>query len=150
MSPSDGDAKRLAETVGAAMYARDRASVALGIRVEAIGPGFARCRMEVRADMLNGHGSCHGGLIFSLADSAFAFACNSYNRRTVALGADIAFLAPGRPGDVLIATARERSRGGRTGVYDVEVVSGDGVKIALFRGNAYQTRGEVVEDAGIG
>lgn len=109
------EAQQLAERVRAEMYQRDPAAQMLGIVVEAIGPGFARCRMTVRADMLNGHDTCHGGLTFSLADAAFAYACNAYNRVTVALGAQITFIAPARAGDVLIATAREQSRAARTG-----------------------------------
>ncbi|MGI9508609.1 MAG: hydroxyphenylacetyl-CoA thioesterase PaaI, partial [Geminicoccaceae bacterium] len=100
--------------------------------------------MTVTKDMLNGHQTCHGGLIFTLADSAFAFACNACNRVTVALGAQITFIEPARQGDRLIATATEQSRTRRTGVYDVEVISDDGRKIALFRGNSYETKGQVV------
>ena len=103
------------------MYARDHAAQALGIAVDAIEPGAAVCRMTVRDDMVQGHGTCHGGIVFTLADTAFAYACNACNRVTVALGAEITFVAPARAGEVLIATARERSRAGRTGVYDVEV-----------------------------
>jgi acyl-CoA thioesterase len=138
------DPQRIADDVGTGMYERDRAAQALGITVEAIGPGLARCRMTVRDDMVQGHATCHGGLTFTLADTAFAYACNAYNRATVALGAEIAFLAPARAGDTLSATARERSRSGRTGIYDVEVTNGDGTLIALFRGTSYETRGEVV------
>lgn len=126
------------------MFARDHTARALDITVEAIGPGFARCRMTVRQDMVNGHDTCHGGLTFTLADTAFAYACNACNRATVALGAEISFLAPARRGDVLIASARERSRAGRTGVYDVEVTRADGTMVAVFRGTSYETRGEVV------
>ena len=138
------DPESIAEAVRSGMYERDRAAQALGITVEAIGPGFARCRMTVRDDMVQGHATCHGGLTFTLADTAFAYACNACNRATVALGAEIAFLAPARAGDVLLATARERARAGRTGVYDVEVCNGDGAVIALFRGTSYETRGDVV------
>jgi acyl-CoA thioesterase len=133
-----------AEAVREAMYGRDRASQALGIEVVEIAPGFARCRMTVRDDMVNGHDTCHGGFTFTLADTAFAFACNACNRRTVALACHITFIAPAHAGEVLIATAREQSRSGRTGVYDVEVARDDGTPIALFRGNAYETRGTVV------
>jgi acyl-CoA thioesterase len=129
------------------MYARDRAAQALGISLDAIGPGSAVCRMMVRDDMVQGHATCHGGLIFTLADTAFAYACNACNRVTVALGAEIRFVAPARAGDVLIATARERSRSGRTGVYDVEVTNGAGALIALFRGTSYETRGMVIAPA---
>jgi len=138
------DATRVADAVGAGMYARDRAAQALGIALEAIGPGRAVCRMTVRDDMVQGHGTCHGGIVFTLADTAFAYACNAYNRVTVALNAEIAFLAPARAGDVLTATARERSRSGRTGIYDVEVTDHSGALVALFRGTSYETRGEVV------
>src|SRR3954471_1393274 len=100
------------------MWADDHASRALGMSIAAVGPGRAVLRMTVRDDMVNGHGIGHGGLTFTLADSAFAFACNSYDRRTVAAGAEIRFLAPTRLGDVLVATAVERSREERTGVYD--------------------------------
>lgn len=117
----------------------------LGIRVDDITPGFARCSMTVRQDMMNGHGSCHGGLIFTLADSAFAFACNACNRITVALGANITFTSPAVLGDVLIAIATEQSRTRRTGVYDVKVTTEDGRDIALFRGNAYETKGAVIK-----
>jgi acyl-CoA thioesterase len=141
---ADRAGQRLAEAVREGMYARDHTAQALGITVEAIGPGFARCRMTVRQDMVNGHDTCHGGLTFTLADCAFAYACNACNRATVALGAQISFLAPARLGDVLIATAREQSRAGRTGVYDVEVATADATKVALFRGTSYETRGEVV------
>jgi acyl-CoA thioesterase len=144
MEPDAAAAQRIAEAARDAMYARDRAAQALGITVQAVGPGFARCKMTVRDDMLNGHGTCHGGLIFTLADTAFAYACNSYDRATVALAAQITFTAPVRAGDGLIATATERSRSGRTGVYDVEVSRADGTVVALFRGNAYETRGTVV------
>ena len=104
--------------------------------------------MVVRADMLNGHGTCHGGLTFTLADTAFAYACNAYDRTTVALGCQITFLAPAEPGDVLIATAREQSRGARTGVYDIEVATSTGRRIALFRGNAYEIGGAITPDPG--
>ncbi len=136
--------QRLAEAVRDGMYASDHAARALGITVEAVGPGFARCRMAVRQDMLNGHDTCHGGITFTLADCAFAYACNACNRTTVALGAQISFLAPARAGDVLIATAREQSRAGRTGVYDVEVSTADATRVALFRGTSYEIRGAVV------
>ncbi|MEM8951041.1 MAG: hydroxyphenylacetyl-CoA thioesterase PaaI [Pseudomonadota bacterium] len=141
---SDPDEQDLAQAVGDSLYERDEASQALGITVEAIGPGHARLHMTVREDMLNGHQTCHGGLIFTLADSAFAFACNACNRVTVALGAQITFIEPAKLGDLLIAEATERSRTRRTGVYDVDVSTSDGRRIALFRGNAYETKGSVL------
>src|SRR5690606_24356032 len=118
------------------------ASQALGMRIDAIGPGRAVLSMTVRADMTNGHGIGHGGFTFALADSAFAFACNSYNRRTVAARCDIAFLAPIREGDVLVAEAVERHRAGRNGIYDVTVRRGDEV-VAEFRGTSREIGGPV-------
>ncbi|MDE2418930.1 MAG: hydroxyphenylacetyl-CoA thioesterase PaaI, partial [Burkholderiales bacterium] len=100
--------------------------------------------MQVRPDMVNGHHICHGGLIFTLADSAFAYACNSYNLNTVASACHIDFLAPAREGDVLEATATERSATGRTGVYDIEVKVQGGKQVALFRGKSYRIKGEVI------
>jgi acyl-CoA thioesterase len=144
------DPQTVAAAVRQGMYARDHAAQALGIAVDEIEPGAAVCRMTVRDDMVQGHATCHGGVVFTLADTAFAYACNAYNRVTVALGAEIRFVAPARAGEVLIATARERSRSGRTGVYDVEVRSGEDTLVALFRGTSYETRGEVVAPDAIG
>ena len=138
-------AQALAERVAEAMFSRDRASQGLGIRVSAVGPGHAELVMSVRGDMLNGHAICHGGFIFSLADSAFAYACNSYNQTTVASGCAIEFMAPAREGDALTAIARERSVSGRTGVYDIEVKNQRGETIALFRGKSYRIKGHVIE-----
>jgi len=140
------EAQALAERVAAGMYERDRASQAMGMQIGAIGPGYAELTMTVRADMLNGHAICHGGFIFTLADSAFAFACNSYNLTTVASGCAIDFVAPAREGDVLAAMARERSVSGRTGVYDIEVTNQRGETVAYFRGKSYRIKGHVVED----
>jgi acyl-CoA thioesterase len=144
---SAAEAQALAERVAAGMYARDTASQAMGMRIVRVAPGHAEMAMTVRADMLNGHAICHGGFIFTLADSAFAFACNSYNLTTVASGCAIDFLAPAREGDVLTAVAQERSVSGRTGVYDIDVVNQRGEKIALFRGKSYRIKGHVVEPA---
>ena len=141
------EAQALAERVAAAMYARDAASQAMGMTIAGIGPGHAELAMTVRADMLNGHAICHGGFIFTLADSAFAFACNSYNLSTVASGCTIDFIAPAREGDVLTAVARERSASGRTGVYDIEVANQRGEPIAFFRGKSYRIKGHVIEPA---
>ena len=140
-------AQALAERVAAAMWQRDVASQALGMCLARIAPGHAELAMTVRADMLNGHAICHGGFIFTLADSAFAFACNSYNLTTVASGCAIDFVAPAREGDALTARAFERSVSGRTGVYDIEVQNQRGETIAYFRGKAYRVRGHVVEVA---
>jgi len=139
------EAQALAERVAAAMWARDIASQALGMRLVRVAPGHAELSMPVRADMLNGHAICHGGFIFTLCDSAFAYACNSYNLITVASGCSIDFLAPAREGDVLTAVAQEMSVAGRTGVYDIEVVSARGERIALFRGKSYRIKGHVVD-----
>ena len=144
---SSEEAAALARRVADAMWANDHASQALALRVLDVGPGEARVAMRVRRDMLNGHEICHGGFIFTLADSAFAYACNSYNLVTVASGCSIAFLAPAREGDELTAHAHERSASGRTGVYDIEVTNQRGEKIALFRGKSYRIKGHVVEEA---
>ncbi|HSK16548.1 MAG TPA: hydroxyphenylacetyl-CoA thioesterase PaaI [Gaiellaceae bacterium] len=134
----------LAAAVGEAMYARDRASQGLGMTLEEIRPGYARMRMRVRSDMLNGHDLCHGGLLFSLADSAFAFACNSYGAVTVAAGASIEFLASAREGDELVAVAEERASEGRSGIYDVDVRRADGALLATFRGRSASTRERIL------
>ena len=139
-----GDPQRLAELAGKTMYERDPASQALGMTLDVIRPGYARMRMRVRDDMLNGHGTCHGGYIFMLADSAFAFACNSHNFNTVGAGCTIDYLAPGRAGDVLVAEAVELALSGKTGVYDVVVTDQDGRKVALFRGKSHRVAGHVV------
>ncbi|HVP89522.1 MAG TPA: hydroxyphenylacetyl-CoA thioesterase PaaI [Casimicrobiaceae bacterium] len=140
-------AEALAKRVAEGMYSRDRASQALGMKLVSVGPGHAEMTMTVRADMLNGHAICHGGFIFTLADSTFAFACNSYNLTTVASGCAIDYMAPAREGDVLTAHARERSVSGRTGVYDIEVKNQRGETIALFRGKSYRIKGHVVDES---
>ena len=137
-------AQELAEAVAEAMWSRDRAAQALGMRIDSVAPGRASLSMPVRGDMVNGHHICHGGLIFTLADSAFAYACNSYNKNTVASACNIDFLAPGREGDTLEAEAVEQSQAGRTGVYDVTVRDSAGKTIALFRGKSYRISGEVI------
>jgi acyl-CoA thioesterase len=142
--PQHTDAQALAEAVGAAMYARDPASRSLGVTLDAIAPGRACMSMAVRADMLNGHATCHGGFIFALADSAFAFACNSRNHVTVGAGCTIDYLSPGREGDLLTATATEQALAGKSGIYDVQVSNQDGRTIALFRGKSHRISGEVI------
>ena len=139
----DQNAQALAELAGRTMYERDPASQALGMVLDEIRPGYARMTMTVRADMLNGHATCHGGYIFMLADSAFAFACNSHNLSTVGAGCTIDYLAPGRAGDVLVAEATEQALQGKTGVYDVTVKTADGRTIALFRGKSHRISGTV-------
>lgn len=121
------------------MMDSDAASRMLGMELLGYGEGWARVRMTIRDDMVNGHGVCHGGMIFSLADTAFACACNSWGPVTVADGADIVFVGPGRRGDQLNAEARVRSRFGRNGIYDVTVTRGDQV-IAEFRGRSHEMR----------
>jgi acyl-CoA thioesterase len=141
----------VAEATRDEMWADDRASAMLGMKVTAIGPGTATLTMTVREDMLNGHDLCHGGLIATLADSTFAFACNSYNEITVAAGFDINLVASARLGDVLTARATELSKAGRTGVYDIEVTNQKGERIAAFRGRSYTMKGKpVVEGLPVG
>jgi acyl-CoA thioesterase len=137
----------LAELAAKSMYERDPTTRALGMQLAEIRPGYARMTMPVRADMLNGHQTCHGGYIFMLADSAFAFACNSYNHNTVGAGCTIDYLAPGREGDVLTAEATEQALAGKTGVYDIRVVNQEGRAIALFRGKSHRVAGMVAEIA---
>lgn len=138
------DPQQLAQAVANAMWSRDNATNALGMEILAVGPGSATIAMPVRTEMLNGHHMCHGGYIFTLADSAFAYACNSYNQNTVASACHIDFLAPARLGDVLEAEAVERSAAGRTGVYDITVRVRGGKTVALFRGKSYRIQGEVI------
>jgi len=130
LSPED-----IARACADAMWAEDDASKGLGMEIVEIGAGFATLAMNVRPDMVNGQRIAHGGLIFTLADSAFAFACNSHNERVVAAQGQITFIKPGKLGDRLVAKAREVSRGGRSGIYDVRVTAGDAV-IAEFRGHS--------------
>lgn len=131
------DATTLAVRCAEVMYGNDVASQSLGITIDGVGPGTARARMTVRADMLNGHGICHGGYVFTLADTAFAFACNTYDDVTVAAGADVTFLAPVEAGVELVAIATERARRGRSGLYDVTVTATrDGEIVAEFRGRS--------------
>ena len=139
-------AQQIAEAARDAMWRNDRASKALGMQVLAIGPGSATLCMTVREDMLNGHDICHGGLITTLADSAFAFACNSYNEVTVASGFDVNLIAAGQLGDVLTATAVEVSKAGRTGVYDVTVRNQRSEAVAAFRGRSYTMKGRGLVD----
>lgn len=140
------DAQQLARACADAMWADDRASQGLGMAIREISPGRAVLTMPVREDMVNGHAICHGGYIFTLADSAFAFACNSENHNTVAAGVRIEFMAPGRLGDRLTAIAEQVHQGGRTGVYDVVVTNQEGGKLALFRGNSHRIGGSLVDE----
>lgn len=135
--------QQTAEHVRDGMWRNDRASKLLGLRVEAIGPGSCTVSMTVRDELLNGHDVCHGGFITTLADSAFAYACNAYNELTLASGFTVDLLQPGRAGDVLTARCEERSKAGRTGVYDCEVSNQRGERVAIFRGRSYTLKGKV-------
>jgi acyl-CoA thioesterase len=134
-----------ANRVAAALWADDAASALLGMRLVSVTEGAAVLEMPVRDDMVNGHGIAHGGFLFTLADSAFAFACNSRNLVTVAQACDIVFVAPAQRGDLLTAEARERTQYGKNGIYDVTVRRGDDV-IAEFRGRSRQLSGTIVEE----
>lgn len=140
-----GEEQKLAERVAARMYEHDAAAKMLGITLDEIRPGYARMKMTIRPEMLNGHGIVHGGMTFSLADTAFAYACNSQNHKTVALACHITYVIPGRAGDVLTAVAEEQIATKKTGVYDINVTNQDGAVVAFFRGNSYRTRDSVVE-----
>mgnify|MGYP001403091033 CR=1 FL=1 len=152
MTPSaSADPQALAQEVADAMWSRDPATQALGMRIVAIAPGSATLAMPVRADMLNGHGICHGGFMFTLADSAFAFACNGYNEVTVAAGFDVNLISAARKGDVLTAVATELAKSGRTGVYDIVVSNQRDERVAAFRGRSYTMKGRpVVEGLPLG
>ena len=141
MALPDTTPQQTAERVRDGMLRTDRATLALGMAVLEVAPGSATLTMRVREDMLNGHGTCHGGLIATLADSAFAFACNSYDELTVASGFGIDFLAPARLDDVLTARCQEVSKAGRTGVYDSDVTNQRGERIAVFRGRSHTAKG---------
>ena len=136
--------QQIAEAVRDGMFANDRASKALGMEIVSISPGGAVLTMTVREDMLNGVDICHGGLITTLADSAFAFACNSYNELTVASGFSVDIVAPGRLGDQLTAVAVEVALAGRTGVYDITVRNQRAELVAVFRGKSYRIKGKPV------
>ena len=138
------DPQALASATAHAMWQRDRTAQALAMRIEHIAPGHATLSMPVRSDMVNGHHICHGGMIFTLADTAFAYACNSYNQTTVASACHVDFIAPAKEHEVLHAEAIERSASGRTGVYDVTVRTAEGKLIALFRGKSHRIGGEVI------
>ncbi|MCR4268201.1 hydroxyphenylacetyl-CoA thioesterase PaaI [Nitratireductor sp. ZSWI3] len=138
--------QEIAERSASAMWARDDASKWLGCRLDAVGPGTATLSMTVEPHHTNGHDICHGGYVFTLADSAFAFACNSYNQVVVAQHNSITFVAPGRLGDRLTAEAREVARFGRSGIYDVRVNDQEGRLIAEFRGNSRTINGTHFEE----
>lgn len=148
MSESDmqQNEQAIAERVAEVMYKDDTAAQHLGIRIEEVGPGYSKLTMTVGPEMINGHDICHGGMTFSLADTAFAYACNSRNEATVAAGCSIEFLAPAMKGAKLTAVARETAKRGRQGVYDMTVTDDDGNVIAVMRGKSASLRRPVFED----
>jgi acyl-CoA thioesterase len=148
MDASAPEPQALAEACARAMWAEDQASQSLGMRIERIAPGEAVLTMTVAERMVNGHGICHGGFIFTLADSAFAFACNTYDRRTVAQHCAVTFIAPPRLGEVLSAHALEVSRAGRSGIYDVTVTGDGGAVVAEFRGHSRTIKGSLLGHEG--
>ena len=143
---TEQERQRTAERAVEALWRGDSASRQLGMAIESCGPGRAVVTMAVRSDMVNGHRICHGGLVFALADSAFAFACNSHGDNTVAAGAAIEFLQPAREGDLLRALASERWRAGRTGIYEIEVQNQRSETVALFRGRSHRIAGRLIDD----
>jgi acyl-CoA thioesterase len=138
------DAAAIARACADAIWALDAASRGLGMELIAVEPGHAALAMTVTKAMVNGHNICHGGYVFALADSAFAFACNTYNQRTVAQHCAISFVASAELGDRLVARAMERSRAGRSGIYDVTVTREEGLLIAEFRGHSRTLEGEII------
>ncbi len=140
----------LAQRCADASWAEDRASRGLGMQIESVGAGRSKLTMDVAQNMLNGHNCCHGGYIFLLADSTFAYACNSYDEPTVAMHCTITFVAAAVLGDRLIAEAREQTRFGRNGIYDVTVRKDDGTLIAEFRGNSRTIGGTILADDAAG
>lgn len=137
------DPQTLAQACADSMFSRDQASQQLGMKIESVEPGKAVMSMTVDERMIQGHGNCHGGYLFTLADSAFAFACNSYDRATVASGCSIEYMRPAQLGDRLTATAHEVSRGRRTGVYDITITNQVGKVLVLFRGKSFEVDGSV-------
>ena len=139
---------KLAAAAAQAMWRGDQASKRLGMSIEEVRPGYARLSLRVTHEMLNGADTCNGGVIFTLADSAFGYACNSHNQLAFAVNCAIDYLAPARSGDTLTATALEQARVGRTGVYDVRVENQDGALVAAFRGKSTTVRGHWVDSHG--
>lgn len=146
-APFDRTADQRAVQCAARMYAADRASRHLGIDITDVAPGRARATMTVADTMINGHDLCHGGYLFLLADTAFAFACNTYDRVTVAAACDVVFVRSALAGQRLVADAVERLRHGRSGIYDVTVTNDDGEVVAEFRGRSRATRRPILDDA---
>jgi acyl-CoA thioesterase len=139
-------AQELAEACAHELYSRDAATNHLEMQMSCVSPGHAAMSMKVQPFMVQGHNTCHGGYLFTLADSAFAVACNTYNQPCVAIGCSIDYVAPGIEGDYLTAMAKERSRSGRTGNYDVEIRNQDNKLVAIFRGKSYALKGTVLPD----
>ncbi len=139
--------QQVAEKVARIMWPDDHAVRGLGMEIVAVGPGTATLRMSVRQDMVNGHGNCHGAFIFAVADSTFAYVCNSDNHRAVARGVDINFLAPAHGGDILTASGARRQQGERSGIYDIEVTNQQGTLVALFRGRSVRVKGHFFDPA---
>jgi acyl-CoA thioesterase len=148
MSLDFSDPVAVAHASAAAMWDKDLASRSLGMSLDTVGPGEATLSLTVTAAMTNGHKTCHGGYIFTLADSAFAFACNSYNQNTVAQHCSVTFLRPAFEGDRLTASAREVSRIGRGGIYDIKVTNQNGEHVAEFRGHSRTVKGTPIPRAG--
>jgi acyl-CoA thioesterase len=143
---NDRRASELAQQIADLLLERDQMSRTLGMKIIQVGRGHVTLSMRVRADMVNGHGTCHGGVLFAFADTAFAFACNSYNAITVAAGAAIDFLLPAGQGDELTAVAREVWRSRRSGIYDVAVINQKEERVALFRGRSHEIGGTLIND----
>jgi acyl-CoA thioesterase len=142
---SDLDPQALAEACRDALWADDEAAKSLGVTIDAVGPGTARASLTIIRTMANGHGVCHGGYIFCLADMAFAYACNSHGPRVVAQHCSVTFLAPAKVGERLTADARETTRWGRNGLYDISIRGGDGRLVAEFRGHSRQIPGHLLD-----
>lgn len=140
------DAQALAEACAESLWRDDMAAKKLGMKIEKIAPGHASLSMTVTSDMANGHGTCHGGFMFALADSAFAFSCNTYNQRAVAQHCTISYLAPAFAGDALLACGKEVSRSGRNGIYDIRITNEQGDAIAEFRGYSRTVSGTLLGD----
>lgn len=146
MNPQAMTPLELAQESARLMWAEDSATRHVGMQLLEVTPGRARLSLTVRSEFTNGHGMCHGGYIFMLADSAFAFACNSHNQRAVAASAAIEFIAAAQRGDTLTAECIEQSRGGRSGLYDTRVTDQNGKLIALFRGRSATIRGRFIDE----
>jgi acyl-CoA thioesterase len=140
------DPDALARATARAMYDADACSRAFGMEIVEVRAGYARLQMRIRPEFLNGHQTCHGGIIFTLADSTFAFACNSYNANTVAAGCSIEYLRPVHGNDLLTAEAIEQTRSGRHGIYDIRVTNQAGETVAMFRGKSAQIKGTVLPE----